>query len=221
MSDNNENNEQVDEVEETEEHVEETEEVEENDDSTEEGAKPSPKRSTSKVYTKADVDRAVQRRQEALKEKRALEAELKELRKKTESDTEKAAREQQEAIEAAKLEAANKYKPVVVKNFVEKELISAGVKPNKIGRLVKLMDMTDIEVDDKFNVVGVEEQIEELRDEYPELFTAYAEEVKEEEEEKPKPKRRRAPRAEASDKPAPKTELTANEKLMAQLRGRR
>lgn len=223
MSDNQENNEHVEEVEEKPEEVEEVEDNNDQDDSEDSGESKSPaKRSNAKVYTKADVDRAVQRRQEALKEKRALEAELKELRKKTETDAEKAAREHQEAIEAAKLEAANKYKPVVVKNFVEKELISAGVKPNRISRLVKLMDMSDIEVDDKFNVLGVEEQIEELREEYPELFTAYAEEAKSEEgEEKPKPKKRRAPRADAADKPSPKMELTANEKLMAQLRGRR
>lgn len=220
MSDNNiETNEQVDEVEETEEHVEETPEVEDTDVEEQE-EKPAAKK-TSKVYTKADVDRAVQRRQEALKEKRALEAELKELRKKTESEAEKAAREHQEQIEAARTETANKYKSVLVKNFVEKELISAGVKPGKIGRLVKLMDMTDIDVDDKFNVLGVEEQIEELQEEYPELFTAYQEVKEEEEEEKPKPRRKRAPKADASDKPAPKTTLTATEKLLGQLRTRR
>ena len=81
--------------------------------------------------------------------------------------------------------------------------------------------MTDIDVDDKFNVLGVEEQIEELQEEYPELFTAYQEVKEEDEEEKPKPKRKRAPKADASDKPAPKTTLTATEKLLGQLRTRR
>lgn len=219
MSENNEN--QVEEAEDTVE-VEETEEVEETPEEVDETAEEKPaKKSSSKVYTKADVDRAVQRRQEALKRSRELEAELKELRKQSETEAEKAAREHQEAIEAARNETANKYKSVLVKNFVEKELISAGVKPGKIGRLVKLMDMTDIDVDDKFNVLGVEEQIEELQDEYPELFTAYKETAEEDEEEKPKPKRKRAPRADGAEKPAPKTEMSATDKLLAQMRGRR
>jgi len=218
MSENNDN--QVEETEDTVE-VEETEEVETPEEVEETAEEKPAKKTASKVYTKEDVDRAVQRRQEALKRSRELEAELKELRKKSESETEKAAREHQEAIEAARNETANKYKPVLVKNFVEKELISAGVKPGKISRLVKLMDMTDIEVDDKFNVLGVEEQIEELQEEYPELFTAYKEVTEEDEEEKPKPKRKRTPRADAAEKPAPKTEMSATDRLMAQMRGRR
>ena len=218
MSENNDN--QVEEVEDTVE-VEETEEVETPEEVEETAEEKPAKKTASKVYTKEDVDRAVQRRQEALKRSRELEAELKELRKKSESETEKAAREHQEAIEAARNETANKYKPVLVKNFVEKELISAGVKPGKISRLVKLMDMTDIEVDDKFNVLGVEEQIEELQEEYPELFTAYKEVTEDDEEEKPKPKRKRTPRADAAEKPAPKTEMSATDRLMAQMRGRR
>lgn len=221
MSNENTKPEVNDEVEEVE--VEETE-IDETAEDTADDYVPSDGKDAK--YTKADIDRAVERRQAALKErndarkeKAALAKELRELRKQHETDTEKAAREAEEAKLAAYEEAANKYKPAIIKNYIEKELVSAGVKPGRIGRLVRLMDVEDVSLDNDYNPIGVEEQIESLREEYPELFQV---ETPREEEEEEKPKRkRRAPRGDGAEKPAPKTEPNANEKLMAQLRGRR
>lgn len=219
-------NPESDKVEDVNTEVEETEEVDEVEE--DEADDYTPSKGEDAKYTKADIDRAVERRQAALKErnearkeKARLAKELRELKKQNETDAEKAAREAEEAKLAAFEEASNKYKPALVKNYIEKELVSAGVKPGKVARLVRLMDIEDISVDNDFNVVGVEEQIDELKEEYPELF--HVEKPKEEDEEEEKPKRRRrAPKADASDKPAPKQEVTATEKLMSQLRsGRR
>lgn len=204
----------------------ETPEVEETEvEETEVEETYEPSKGSDAKYTKADIDRAVERRQEALKErnelrkeKAALAKELREFKKKSESDAERAEREAAESRQAAFEEASNKYKPAIVKKHIETELMVAGVKSSKLARLVRLMDLDDVKVDDNFNVSGVEDQIEILREEFPELFQTDKESVEEEEQ---KPKRKRAPRADGSEKPAPKTEMSSTDKLMAQLRGRR
>ncbi len=89
---------------------------------------------------------------------------LKELREKAEegnSETE---------VEKARKAAEASWKPRVVKSAAKAALLSAGA--GKPERLLKLVDVDKCDVDEDGDVVGLEDQIDELREEYPELFEA-------------------------------------------------
>src|SRR5690606_11664871 len=75
-------------------------------------------------------------------------------------------------------------------------------------RLIKLMDMEEIDVDEDLNVEDVDDEIDRLQEEFPELFR-----LKEEEEVEEKPRKRRAPKAEASDRTPPPKKKTTTEIL--------
>ncbi|MER7814539.1 hypothetical protein [Streptomyces sp. NPDC096153] len=132
-------------------------------------------------------------------EKLAVQRQLNELRDKyreQETESERAVREAEEKAEA-------KYKPIAVKKAMRAGLIEAGAtaaidpkdkdKVNaRIARLMKLVDMDDLSVDDDGEVLGVEEQVDSLRADYPELFESPA---------RKKPRPTGAPRQAAPDKP--------------------
>lgn len=163
-----------------------------------------------------DIKKAVKRRQAALKRARELEEENKKLKAQNETEVEKARRE---ATEEAAKAAADKYKPVIVRKEAEAGLLEAGVKPEKIKRLIKLMDLDDIDIDEDGDVEGVEEQVESLREEYPELFKSEASKAPESEE--PAPRRKRAPRdPDGGPKSAPKKKKTSAEIHFERLTGR-
>lgn len=114
------------------------------------------------------------RKQEKLDVQRQLN-ELRDKHKEQESDSEKAIREAAEQAEA-------RYKPIVVNKAARAALIQAGataaVEGDKaktearLGRLLKLLDVTDLRVEDDGEVLGLEEQIDALKADYPELFEA-------------------------------------------------
>ncbi len=81
------------------------------------------------------------------------------------TDAEKAKEQAQQAAEA-------RYKPIVVKTAARAALAEAGaLKPE---RLIKLLDMDELEIDDDGDVVGLEDEILALKKDYPEFFESKA-----------------------------------------------
>jgi hypothetical protein len=142
------------------------------------------------------VRRTLAKRKE---EKLAVQRDLNSLRdkyKEQETETEKAVREAEEKAEA-------KYKPIAVRKAVRAALIQAGATASVEGdkdkvdarllRLMKFVDLGDLSVDDDGEVLGVEEQVDSLRADFPDLFEVAAK--------KPKPRPNAAPRQPADEKP--------------------
>lgn len=138
---------------------------------------------------------------------RNAERELAALRKQNETETDKRVREANEAAEA-------KYKPVAIKAAARAALVEAKVKGDP-GRAVKLMDMSAIDIDEDGEHVGLEDQIDLVRAEFPEMF-----ESEDDESEKPKAKPRKAvAKVNPGNKSTPVKEngrkLTSAEKIAA------
>lgn len=96
-------------------------------------------------------------------------------------------------------EKAGKYRKSFVETKAASVLNANGASNPKIARM---LDFDKIDVDDDGNLVGVEEQLDSLRTDFPELFDV----------------KRRAGRADASDKtPANKPKSSA-EKLLSNTR---
>jgi hypothetical protein len=86
------------------------------------------------------------------------------LRAATESAAEKATREAGEANDAA-----GRYKGLVVRSAARAALATAGVKGTP-DRALKLLDITDLEIDEDGDVVGLDEQVRALKKDWPDLF---------------------------------------------------
>lgn len=161
-----------------------------------------------KVVDQTEFVKVVKERQAAKKQLKDMQAQLDELKRANEDESEKAKRE---AAEKATKEIESKYKPIVVRTSARAALVGAGVAEEKVPRLIKLMDLEEIEVGDDGEVSGVTEQVAALQEDYPELFA-------QPEPEKPKPRTAKA--ADGADKtPARKKESTS-ELLLRGLRGR-
>lgn len=143
------------------------------------------------------------RKQEKLDVQRQLN-ELRDKYKEQETETEKAVREAEEKAEA-------RYKPIAVRKAVRAALVEAGATAStdgdkakteaRIARLMKLIDVADLSIDDDGEVLGVDEQIDGLRADYPELFEPAAK--------KTKPRPTGAPKPAAVEKPKSTAELHA------------
>lgn len=126
------------------------------------------------------------------------------------------ARAVQEAAEAAE----RKFKPVAVRAAARAKFLEAGLDPEDKGamsRLLRLVDMDEVDLDDDGDPVGLDEQIDDIKDDFPRLFE------KPEPVEPAKPERRRSvPRINGANRdgkaPEPKT---TGEKHMARLGMRR
>lgn len=98
------------------------------------------------------------------------------------SDAEKAAHEQAEAAE-------RKFKPLAVRSAAKAAFLEAGLQgstPERVAKLVRMLDLDSIAIDDDGDVRGLDEQVKSIKADYPELFTA--------QDKKP-------PRVSASDRP--------------------
>lgn len=92
---------------------------------------------------------------------------LAELRGKTEGDAEKAAREQTEAAE-------KRYKPIAIRAAAKAAFLEAGLQgttPERVAKLVRMLDLDGITIDDTGEVSGLDEQVSMVKADYPELFT--------------------------------------------------
>lgn len=148
------------------------------------------------------------RKQEKLDLQRQLN-ELRDKHREQESDSEKAIREAEEKAEA-------RYKPIVVAKAARAALIQAGAVASvegdkdaveaRLGRMLRLVDTTDLIVESNGDVLGLDEQIEGMKAEFPEWFAPA---------DKPKAKARPtgAPRLAADPKPKSAAEQHASKIL--------
>jgi hypothetical protein len=73
--------------------------------------------------------------------------------------------------------AEAKWKPTVVRTAARAAFAEAGLVSGKSGdaamkRAIRLLDLADLDVDEDGNVEGLEEQIDEIKADFPELFAA-------------------------------------------------
>jgi DNA polymerase III gamma/tau subunit len=115
------------------------------------------------------------------KENAARRKRLEEIQRAQETEHEKAIRE---AADAARAES----KPRIVRTEAKYALQAAEARPERVAALLKFVDFEKVEIDGD-DVTGLDDQVEELKKEYPEFF-------KQSEPEKPvpEPERPRVPR---------------------------
>lgn len=133
-----------------------------------------------------------------------IRADLKETRRQLREERQKAKKEEDEDERVKAVEA--RWKPRVVNSAARAALLEAG--GNKPDRLLKLLDHDELDVRENGTVDGLDEEVDRLRDEYPELFTS----------------RRRGTRVETGDRSGgggKKRELSATEKQARAITGSR
>lgn len=74
------------------------------------------------------------------------------------------------AAERATAKAEARYKPAVAQLAVKAALHDAGFTGNNPGRLMRLIDLDEVDVDPDGNVTGIAEQIDDLKKDFPEWF---------------------------------------------------
>lgn len=130
------------------------------DDSGDDGADNNTQGASGDKPSEADRFKATAKRERTAR--LAAEKKLREATKKNETDTDKANREADER-------AAAKWKPVAVRNAARAALAEAGAKGD-LKRFVKLIDVDTVEVDDDGDVLGLEDQIDAIKADFPEAF---------------------------------------------------
>lgn len=97
--------------------------------------------------------------------------EAKKLREQNESENEKALRE---ARETAATEVEGKYKRKIVNAEAKALLAQAGLTSN-VERFVRMVDLEAVTVTEEGDVDGLDDQINSIKDEFPELFKSGSE----------------------------------------------
>lgn len=205
-----ENTEETVETDDTTTEVEEPETVTVEDTDTEEPEWTPPTREEFEALQKqiAEKDAAIAERDKKVRQanKQAADrrGELAKLQQQYEDADSKAQREAVEAAMAA-------VKPVAVRSAAKAAFLEAGARSERFDRLFKMLDLDRIEVDGD-DVTGLDDQVDELKADVPELFTP----PKGAEEPKPKQAPRISP---AGKKPAPQP-MTPGDQVAAYVNGR-
>ena len=187
----------------------EADDVEESDDAEEEPKpKPAAAKTAEKAYKQSDIDKLTEALNKERAASKAARAQARELTTQLKTATKKPSSDEAEAaLEAAREEAAaaaeKKLKPVVVNSAAKAALLAAGLTDTsdaKIKKLLRTLDLDDIDIDEDGEVSGLDDQIDGIKDAFPELFKK----------DEPAPVTKvRAPRLDAAGKnnarPAPKT----------------
>jgi hypothetical protein len=155
-----------------------------------------------KVTSQADKEAKLRKAREGTI--RELKAELKAAKEANASDDEKAQAKATAAIES-------KLKPVAVRASARAAFMEAGLtdlSKERMTALMRLVDLDDIEIDDDGSVIGLDEQVDSIKELWPQLFIT-PEAAKEPE------RRRPAPKATVADKSRqqPKTTQTMGERI--------
>ena len=87
-----------------------------------------------------------------------------------EVDSEAATRRINELIEKAKEDGRNAFKPTVIKMAARAELMAAGARPALVDRLVRMIDVNDVDIDDDDGSIDVSDQVLAIKKELPEMF---------------------------------------------------
>lgn len=131
-------------------------------------------RETQTQLSKASGSSAARRKQ-----LRKVKAELEEARKPKAATTAKAKGAKDDEAEtvdaeaitaAAKSEARTEANERIKKAEARGALRAAGVASARVGKAVGLLDLSDLDVDDDGEVDGLDDALDELRKEWPELF---------------------------------------------------
>lgn len=80
-------------------------------------------------------------------------------------------REEKEKLEAEfeqSKEMLTKYTSSLAKQKVVEQLAEKGISDS--ARAIKFVDMSKIEMDDEFNIIGLEDQLDSLKEDLPEVF---------------------------------------------------
>ena len=97
-----------------------------------------------------------------------------------------------EKVKQAAEDAEKRFKPVAIRSAAKAGFLEAGLNdasPERVKKLLRLIDMDDVDVDDDGDVVGLDTQIDGIKADYPELFRPAD------------GQRKRAPKLDASGKP--------------------
>lgn len=102
----------------------------------------------------------------------SLQEQLDELKKTAgkEVDSEAATRRINELIEKAKEEGREAFKPTVIRMAARAELMAAGARPTLVDRLVKMIDVNEVDIDDEDGTIDVTDQVDSLKKDMPEMF---------------------------------------------------
>ena len=108
--------------------------------------------------------------------------------------------------------AAAKFRSMAVNQAARAALSTSGVQATNMGRLVRLLDLDDIEIDEDGEITaGLDEQIETLKADLPQLFKAP--EAEKPKKRTPPPRVNGASRAEAEERPKSSAEQIAAQVL--------
>lgn len=102
----------------------------------------------------------------------ALQEQLDQLKKTAgkEVDSEAATRRINELVEKAREDGKEAFKPVVIRMAVKAELMAQGARPTLVDRLVKMIDPSEVDIDDEDGSIDVTEQVLLLKKDVPEMF---------------------------------------------------
>ncbi|ANZ35235.1 hypothetical protein BBK82_03255 [Lentzea guizhouensis] len=140
------------------------------------GDKSKPVKETDKPERTAEdwqrLETAMQKERELRKKREGQIAEMRKERKaaETSGDTDEA-----ERIRKAEEAAASRYKPVAVRAAAKAALLEANFQnptEERVKKLIRRLDLDEIDVDEDGDITGLQDQIDQLVDDFPELFTA-------------------------------------------------
>lgn len=102
----------------------------------------------------------------------SLQEQLDELKKTAgkEVDSEAAQRRINELVEKAKEEGREAFKPTVIRMAARAELMAAGARPALVDRLVRMIDVNEVDIDDDDGTIDVTDQVDALKKDMPEMF---------------------------------------------------
>ncbi len=158
--------EEVDEEESEAQVEEENGETDEDEEETEETVA---KADLDKVQKALESERAIKKEQAS--EIRRLKRELKAAQEKTPDDVDS------QKLVAEGDKRGSEFKDIAVRKEATLGLTEAGAKVST-ARLIKLLDLADVEIDDNGNVDGLADAISELKEESPEFFKSDDDEEK-------------------------------------------
>jgi len=112
--------------------------------------------------------------------------------------------------------AFTRYRPVLVRAAAESALVRAGAKPDRVGRLTRLLEVDDVAVDEKGSVDAddLAAEVDRLKEEMPELFKG------DDDEDDRKPKRPAGSRRVDGGRSGKAPAMSSAARLAAQLTGR-
>lgn len=102
----------------------------------------------------------------------ALQEQFNELQKTAgkEIDSEAAQRRINELVEKAREEGREAFKPTVIRMAARAELMAQGARPALVDRLVRMIDINEVDIDDEDGSIDVTDQVDALKKDMPEMF---------------------------------------------------